>query len=80
MRVLQSDIYNALDVLAEQSKSPENHSAVERLLSRVGIFPTPRRELVRELRQSLQDHTYYVPSEDVARMILVHCLLLEQLH
>ncbi len=80
MRVSKSDIYNALDVLAEQSTGPENRTAVERLLARVGICPTPRRELVTELRQSLQDQTYYVPSEDVAHMILVHCLLLERLH
>ncbi len=79
MRVSQREIYNALDVLAESSATPEKLSAVERLLARTDLYPAPRRELVCELKQSLQEQTYDVPSEDVAHMILVHCLLLGQM-
>ena len=80
MRVSERDIYEALDALAESSMLPENHSAVERLLARVGIYPPVRRQLVSNIKQSVKESTYSVPSEEVARMILVHCLLLEHLH
>ncbi len=80
MRVSRREIANALDVLAGYSANPENPSAVERLLARTGIYPIPRSELVRELKRSLQEETYDVPSEEVARMILVHCMVLDYLH
>ncbi len=79
MRVSQRDIYDALDALAANSMKGESRSAVERLLARVGIYPTVRRDLVHDLKQSLKEETYSVPSEEVASMILVHCMLVEHL-
>ncbi len=80
MRVSERDIYEALDALAESPMLTEDRSAVERLLAKVGIYPAARRELVSDIKQSVKESTYSVPSEEVARMILVHCLLLEHLH
>ena len=80
MRVSERDICEALDALAESSMLPENRSAVERLLARVGIYPAARRELVSDIKKSVKESTYSVPSEKVASMIIVHCLLLEHLH
>ncbi len=79
MRVTQREICDALDVLAGASPRAEKQNAVERLLGRVGAYPSARRDLVYELKRSLQEETYSIPSEEVARRILVHCLLLEYL-
>jgi hypothetical protein len=68
MKLSEADLSEALQSLDDRFN--------ERILHRrIGFYGEPRRQFVHAIRDSISRSEYEVPAEDVARVILIHCIL-----